>query len=249
MPGKRRALLPLSRPGRTRCAFVVTCEHGGAEIPEAYAALFRGARAALRSHRGFDLGALPVARLLSRALEAPLLASTTSRLLVDLNRSEGHPQLLSEWSKQASPAARKAILEEHYCPHRDAVARAVQKQIDSGTRVLHLAVHSFDPSLAKDRERIALGLLYDPSRSWERTLCSTLQRALQDRVARGQVRRNAPYRGANDGLTRALRRRWPDPDYAGVEIELNRTWVSTQRGQAHMTEVLVASLKQLGLAT
>ena len=68
---------------------VISCEHGGSRIPGRYRHLFAGRAALLESHRGWDPGALVMARALSRGLRAPLFASTTSRLLVDLNRKEG----------------------------------------------------------------------------------------------------------------------------------------------------------------
>src|SRR5258708_4265355 len=76
-------------------SFLITCEHGGNRIPAPYRALFRGSRALLDTHRGYDAGALVMARELARAFKAPLVSSTVSRLLVDLNRSVGHPQLFS----------------------------------------------------------------------------------------------------------------------------------------------------------
>ena len=66
---------------------VVTCEHGGNRIPAPYRDLFHAHDALLDSHLGYDLGALNLARALAKAFAAPLVASTVSRLLVDLNRS------------------------------------------------------------------------------------------------------------------------------------------------------------------
>jgi hypothetical protein len=76
-------------------AFIITCEHGGNRIPTPYRLLFRGQGALLDSHRGYDPGSLVMAKALASACRAPLVASTTSRLLIDLNRSIGHPQLFS----------------------------------------------------------------------------------------------------------------------------------------------------------
>ena len=72
---------------------VITCEHGGNRIPSPYRDLFHAHQALLDSHRGFDPGALIMAKALATAFAAPLVASTVSRLLVDLNRSVGHPRL------------------------------------------------------------------------------------------------------------------------------------------------------------
>jgi predicted N-formylglutamate amidohydrolase len=97
---------------------LVTCEHGGAGIPARYRRLFAGKASLLRSHRGFDRGALPLARAVARAFGAPCIESRTSRLLVDLNRSQHHPKLFSEVTKQLSPEERDTLLARHYTPHR-----------------------------------------------------------------------------------------------------------------------------------
>ena len=83
--------------------FVVTCEHGGNRIPPRYAKAFAAHQAVLDSHRGWDAGALTLAQQLAEALAAPLIVSRTSRLLVDLNRSEHHRALFSSISRASSP--------------------------------------------------------------------------------------------------------------------------------------------------
>jgi hypothetical protein len=66
--------------------FIITCEHGGNRIPAPYRRLFRRQTALLDAHRGYDPGSLVMAKALARTWRAPLVASTTSRLLIDLNR-------------------------------------------------------------------------------------------------------------------------------------------------------------------
>ena len=60
-------------------AILITCEHGGNQVPARWRARFRGAGAVLSSHRGWDPGALGVARTLAKALGAPLVFAETSR--------------------------------------------------------------------------------------------------------------------------------------------------------------------------
>jgi predicted N-formylglutamate amidohydrolase len=86
--------------------FIITCEHGGNRIPAPYRRLFREQRALLDSHRGYDPGSPVMAKALARAYRAPLVASTVSRLLIDLNRSISHPQLFSALDGLAAHADR-----------------------------------------------------------------------------------------------------------------------------------------------
>jgi predicted N-formylglutamate amidohydrolase len=221
---------------------VVTCEHGGARVPRRYASIFRDHREVLRSHRGWDPGALLVARSLARALGAPNVASEVSRLLVDLNRSETHPRLFSEWTRPLHELDREAVLDVHYRPHRRAVRAAIEKVAATKRAVIHLAIHSFTPELDTTRRTMDVGLLYDPSRALERRLCVQWKAAVERLDPQSSVRRNAPYRGVSDGLTRALRREWPSDRYAGVELELNQESVRRWRQRRDLTQVLLGAL-------
>src|SRR5690349_3517443 len=100
---------------------VVTAEHGGNVVPREYRALFRARAKLLASHRGWDPGTLDLARRLGDALHAPLVAATTTRLLVDLNRSPHNPRAFSEITRRLPPADRRRLLEEHHRPHWDTV--------------------------------------------------------------------------------------------------------------------------------
>ncbi|NJD18078.1 MAG: N-formylglutamate amidohydrolase [Gemmatimonadetes bacterium] len=199
-----------------------TCEHGGNRVPAAWAPLFAGADEILATHRGWDPGALPLARELASKLRAPLRFATVTRLLVDLNRSPHHPLVFSEWTRYLPPDVRAGLLERYPAPHRSAVGGDVAAQERRGRVVVHLGVHSFTPVLDGRVRRADVALLYDPRRSLERTLCGAWARALAERLPELAVRRNQPYRGASDGLTTWLRRRFPAEAYLGVEIEVNQ---------------------------
>ena len=148
-------------------AFIVTCEHGGNRVPAPYRRLFRGQRALLDSHRGYDPGSLVMAKALASAWRAPLVASTVSRLVVDLNRSIGHPQLFSAVTRGAPPETRAQIVDQHYRPHREQVERLVGQAVSRGDRVIHIASHSFTAELDGRVRGADVGLLYDPGRRGE----------------------------------------------------------------------------------
>ncbi len=202
---------------------VVTCEHGGNRIPEAFARFFRGSRKLIHSHRGWDAGALAMARTLSRGLRAPLFASIVSRLVVDLNRSPGHQALFCRAMRTAPAGARDAALERYYLPYRRRVQQHIATEICRGARIVHISSHSFSPVLNGVRRDADIGLLYDPSRGPEAALCRRWQQALARAAPSLRVRRNYPYTGISDGHTRALRKSFPPRVYAGVELEVNQS--------------------------
>jgi predicted N-formylglutamate amidohydrolase len=191
-------------------------------VPARWRPLFRGAERLLASHRGYDPGALEVARRLARATGARLHAARATRLLVDLNRSPGHRRLFSERTRGLERGEKERLLAELYLPYRSAVEREVRRAIEAGGRVLHLSVHSFTPVLDGDVRRADVGLLYDPARPAERAFAGTWSRGLCERAPELRVRRNYPYRGVDDGLIPWLRERFPARRYAGLELELNQ---------------------------
>jgi predicted N-formylglutamate amidohydrolase len=203
---------------------IVSCEHGGNRIPAAYRAAFKGADKALASHRGWDPGALEVGRRLAKALDAPFFGATVSRLLVDLNRSPGHPKRFSEFSRGFDRSTRDAIVAAYYAPHRAAVQAAIESALKRGP-VLHLCVHSFTPVMDGVERETDVGLLYDPKRPGERALCRMWRDMAMQAHPDIRVRLNYPYHGASDGFTTALRRMWPAPRYLGVELEMNQKFV------------------------
>lgn len=209
----------------TKDAFIITCEHGGNLVPPAYAPLFAGHEALLTTHRGWDLGALPLAEELAKALSAPLFAATTTRLLIDLNRSIGHRDLYSEATRSLPLATRCQIVEKHYRPHREAVEGEVARQIAAGRRVVHIASHSFTPELAGVVRRADVGWLYDPRRAGEAPFAQQWMRALQRLQPDVKLRRNYPYCGKDDGLTSLLRKRHSPAQYVGIELEVNQRFV------------------------
>lgn len=212
----------LKRPAHRRPLLLLSCEHAVNAIPANWHGLFAGQQALLDSHRGVDIGALEAARRLARRLDAPLLAARWSRLLVDLNRSPGHPRLFAPQVRALPAAAREHILASCYHPYRETLRARIAAAIATGRRVVHVSVHSFTPVLDGITRRCDIGLLYDPARSREKSLCLRWQQALGKHGAGLVVRRNYPYRGTADGLVTALRREFPPDRYSGIELEINQ---------------------------
>ena len=166
-----------------------------------------------------------MARALARALNAPLIASTVSRLVVDLNRSIGHPRHFSAVTRGVPAKIRAEIIEQHYRPYRAEVERLVRQSVSRGRRMIHLSSHSFTPVLDGEVRRADVGLLYDPGRDGEVELCGRWKAELAAASPTLRVRRNYPYAGKEDGLTSHLRLRFPPHSYIGIELEINQSIV------------------------
>jgi predicted N-formylglutamate amidohydrolase len=94
--------------------------------------------------------------------------------------------------------------------------------VAAGRRVVHVAAHTFTPELDGVVRTADVGLLYDPARRGEHRLAAAWKAALSVAAPQLRVRRNYPYAGKGDGLTRELRLRFPAARYVGIELEVNQ---------------------------
>lgn len=225
---------------------LITCEHGGRDVPAEYAPLFADHQALLETHRGWDPGALELAQQMAAAFEAPLFYATTTRLLIDLNRSIGHPRLHSEATRRLSLAARRSLAVQHYQPYRDGVAAAVANRIAAGQRVVHIASHSFTPELNGVVRQADVAWLYDPRRAGEAALARQWLTALKRLRPELKLRRNYPYEGKDDGQMSQLRKRHAADAYVGVELEVNHRFaLAGGEAWAALQADIIASLAEL----
>lgn len=199
---------------------ILTCEHGGNEIPENYKYLFQNATEILQSHRAYDPGALDVFNYL-KDLAGFSKSSTTSRLLIELNRSLHHHKLFSEFTKPLKEDEKQNLIASYYLPYRHLIESEISKHINKNELVLHLSIHSFTPRLNLMERRCDVGLLYDSQRHLEKQFAEHLKTAIKNEHPKLNVRFNYPYLGKADGLTTYLRQIYLEK-YLGIEIEINQ---------------------------
>ena len=223
-----------------RRRLLVSCEHGSNRVPAAYAPLFADAADVLATHRGYDLGALEVARAFGRRLGVTPFAGTTTRLIVDLNRSPGNHNVFSEYTRSLPAEQRAAALAAHYWPYRNAVEEVVARAVAAGETVLHVSTHSFTPVLRGEVRNCDVGFLYDPGIAGEVRFVEAWYAALAVAAPELKLRRNYPYRGVSDSLVTHLRH-YTDRGYVGMELELNQKHVGSAGWRA-LVAVLGASL-------
>jgi predicted N-formylglutamate amidohydrolase len=229
---------------RNRLNLLITCEHATPSVPARYRNHFIGFRNLLHTHLGSDIGALSLAGVISRSLRSPLIRSEVSRLLVDLNRSAGHHGLFSRAVRPLGEDEKIRILNRYYFPYRSRVETAIQNSIGTGRRILHLSVHTFAPVMNGRVRTTAIGLLFDSKRKREREFCERWRQGLRKANPEWPVHFNLPYRGGTDGLTSAMRSRWSDSVYWGIELEVNQKFFSGENRRAwkRMAETIAAAM-------
>jgi len=220
---------------------LLTCEHGGHAIPKVFADRFKDHETTLQSHRGFDIGALDVFNYL-KPLSAYSNFSTTSRLLIELNRSLHHKNLFSEYSKSLSSLKKEQLIESYYLAYRNSIKHYISENINEENPILHVSVHSFTPVLNNRLRDCDIGLLYDPLKAEESQFCKCFKLNLHEECPDLKVRFNYPYRGNADGLTTHLRRLFPD-NYIGIEIEINQKFAHQNAMPSTLKHQIYTALK------
>ncbi|WP_179335883.1 N-formylglutamate amidohydrolase [Winogradskyella costae] len=221
---------------------ILTCEHGGNEIPKLYKKHFNNT-IALKTHRGYDLGALDLFQHLQSLTDA-FYFSITSRLLVELNRSLFSKHLFSELSNDLSKNEKSKILKTYYFPYRTKIEYKIAEFIKNNQQVLHLSIHSFTPNLNGDERKADIGLLYDSRNKKEQEFCKQLKVELLKHNPNLNVRFNYPYLGKADGFTSFLRKQFPT-SYLGIEIEVNQKHSRNNGMSLNLKEALFNAIKSM----
>jgi predicted N-formylglutamate amidohydrolase len=219
---------------------LLTCEHGGNNIPIAFQPNFVDHKKTLNSHLGYDIGALELFHELEDIADVSFY-SETSRLLVELNRSLHHNKLFSDFTRSLADKDKNEILKHYYYPYRDKVEQMVQDLVMAGRRVLHISIHSFTPILDGEVRKADIGLLYDPKRKGEQIISREWRDKIINQDPNLVVRYNYPYLGIADGFPTYLRKLFKENDYLGIELEVNQKF---PEGDKITWEALKSTIKQ-----
>ncbi len=137
--------------GRGRALLV--CDHASARMPRRLGTL--GVRDVdLVRHVAWDIGAAAVARRLSELLDAPLLLSGYSRLVIDCNRPLDVESAFCTRSEDVvvpgnlalSDTDKAARAATFYWPYQDAVHALVEARMGGERPPVMVSVHSFTPT-------------------------------------------------------------------------------------------------------
>jgi predicted N-formylglutamate amidohydrolase len=133
-----------------RSSAVLVCDHAFNRVPQRLGNLGLDA-AQLASHIAWDPGAAEVARLLAAQLDAPLVLSGYSRLVIDCNRPLDNAESISAQSagilvpgnRDLSQQQRESRINALFRPYHDAIERLLASRTRRPT--LLLSIHSFTP--------------------------------------------------------------------------------------------------------
>jgi predicted N-formylglutamate amidohydrolase len=131
---------------------IVTCDHASNRMPRAIGTLGL-APEQLELHVAWDIGAAIMAERLAQILDAPLIRSGYSRLVIDLNRPPASPASIPPQSEVVrvpgnegvSPEEAKRRADALFHPYHGALGRLLDERIERAKMPVYIAMHSFTP--------------------------------------------------------------------------------------------------------
>lgn len=232
-------IIGADRPAR----WLITCDHASNRVPADVGGGSLGISPAdMNRHIAYDPGAAGLATALAAGLDAPVILSDFSRLVIDPNRGEDDPTLIMKLYDGTIIPANRAVdaveterrLDMLYRPYHAAYARLAARRPDT----VIVAIHSFTPAL-KGR----------PPRPWH---IGVLHSHLDDRLSQALLRRlqaepdlcvgdNEPYAGHLPGD--AIDQHALQPGRHNTLIELRQDLIATAGQQDSWAARLVPLLQ------
>ncbi|MGE0239691.1 MAG: N-formylglutamate amidohydrolase [Parvibaculaceae bacterium] len=223
--------------------YVLLCEHASNYIPARYDRLGL-ATSELERHIAYDIGVAPIARELSRRLDAPLVLSGYSRLLIDCNRPPGVPTSIPAISETTAIPGNQALTPEEracreanfYWPFQTEVARLLDRRQAQGTPTIVFGVHSFTPVFKGFVRPWHAGILFRKAERLGHALVEALREPGLSVVANEpyQIRDEGDYTVPVHGEARGL---------DAVLIEIRQDLIAGHDGQVAWVRRLVPALQ------
>lgn len=231
--------------GSVESGVVLICDHASNAIPAAYGDLGLPAEQ-LQRHIAYDIGAAEVTRTMARALSAPAVLSTFSRLLIDPNRGRDDPTLVMTLSdgaivpgnRHADAAEVERRIARFYEPYDRAVGEAIGGSLAAGIAPVVVSMHSFTPFWKMVARPWHVTVLWDSDPRLPRPLLAALK-AEGDLV----VGDNEPYDGALRGDT--VNRHATRLGLSNVLIEVRQDLIADSEGARAWGQRLARLLQPL----
>jgi predicted N-formylglutamate amidohydrolase len=166
-----------------KAPLLLLCDHASKAVPRALGDLGIS-EVELSRHIGWDIGGLDAAIALAEALDAPLVASGYSRLVIDCNRWPGGEGSMPEISDGTSVPANHGLTKEQidaraeacFWPYHREVDRHLDRMTADGRRIALLVMHSFTPEMAGFKRPWHVGVLWNDDARLPEPLLTELRR-------------------------------------------------------------------------
>lgn len=237
--GAPRADADLFAPVRTvnvegRGPFAIVVDHASNRIPPRHGDL--GLRPSDRvRHIAWDPGALAVSLRLSELLDAPVVHSTVSRLVIDCNRDLDAPDLIPKISEHTEIPGNAEInqedralrIAEAHEPFHGAIERVLDRREVAGRETILVCMHSFTPTYKGKLRPWPIGLIHARDTRYTRALQAALAADAPDM----NIGWNEPYSALN-GVTHTLEHHGDGRGLDATMIEIRHDEILEPNGVA-----------------
>ncbi|MFC5386245.1 N-formylglutamate amidohydrolase [Aquamicrobium segne] len=229
-PSARKAVRVTNPEGTS--PYVFTCDHASNYMP-AELGLLGLSEEDFLGHIAWDPGALPVAAMLAQALDATLIETCVSRLVIDCNRPLDAHNLITQVSETTTvpgnanltPEQKQARIDLVWQPFHDTIAAVLDERQAQGRETRLVSVHSYTPVFFGKQRPWHIGIIHDE----DERLAAPLLRALNG-VAGIKVGANEPYSPA-DLVYFTLERHARSRGLACAMIEIRNDEIANDAGQ------------------
>ncbi|WP_240232156.1 N-formylglutamate amidohydrolase [Devosia lacusdianchii] len=224
--------------------FVIVCDHASNRIPAKYGDLGLSASERL-SHIAWDPGALAVSRHLSEVLDAPLVQSTVSRLIIDCNRDLNAPDLIWTLSEATRIAANEGLdaeerqyrIDRFHRPYHAAIETLLEARRQAGQETILVCMHSFTPIYHGVARPWPIGMIHGVDQRFTRAVFDAL--AAEDPEM--NLGWNEPYAALN-GVTLTLEKHGDGRGLDATMIEIRNDEILEPAGVAAWSNRLARCL-------
>jgi predicted N-formylglutamate amidohydrolase len=245
----------LLQPVRTvnaegRGPFAIVVDHASNRIPPRWGDLGLKPSERIR-HIAWDPGALAVSLRLSDLLDAPVVHSTVSRLVIDCNRDLDAPDLVPTISEHTEIPGNAALSEEDrrwriasaHAPFHGAIDRLLDARRDAGLPTILVCMHSFTPVYKGKSRPWPIGLIHARDAGFTAALRDALAAESNDL----NIGWNEPYSALN-GVTYTLEHHGDGRGLDATMIEIRHDEILEPSGVARWAERLARCLEAARVA-
>ncbi len=223
---------------------LLICEHASNHIPSKFNGLGLSEET-INSHAAWDIGAFYVAKIMSKLLDATVIAPRFSRLLYDCNRPPSSPTAMPVKSEiydisgnvNLSKVEKNRRVKEFYLPYSNALNNLLFERTEASRLPIIVTIHSFTPTYHGKRREVEVGVIHDKD---SRLAEIFLKICKDDSNLICQV--NAPY-GQEDGVTHTLSEYAVAKGLHNIMVEIKNDLITEDKGQYEMAEFLASCLK------
>lgn len=194
-------------------------------------------------HIAHDIGALALSIALSQIIDAPIVHSKVSRLVIDCNRDPTDFDAIPDVSagvviagnQNLDETAKQARVHHAYHPYHNAIDNLVSAHSHKSELRL-LAIHSFTPNYMGQKRELDIGVLIGDTTGFGDKILSNLQTNQNL-----QVERDAPY-DPNDRVYHTLNRHAVPRNLPSAMLEIRNDYLQHQDSIAKFAQLIAGSL-------